>query len=256
MDQLRIMSVKCSLYLNILLFKSTLEFLAQLPISIVTSMAKLLEAYSSLQPRNLLDESLYILLPCSCSGLEIIIRMVPHISVITIGRFFSGLLSGIPTNVVAGSIEDIYGPKKRVWMIFASGVAANVGLTIGPIYNTDMTETISWYGYVPYSSGILLMNRRRWVFWIATIVEFAQAILTAFLKETQTSQILKSRLHGLNKATKSKTPFTIGNPTNIFPQYDFITNSLTRPTRLSFTESIVLLVTVMCAVDFGQIPLD
>jgi hypothetical protein len=68
------------------------------------------------------------------SGFEIIIGTVPHISAITMGRCFSGVLPVIPANVVAGSIVDVYRPGKRVWMIFACGVAANIGLASGPIY--------------------------------------------------------------------------------------------------------------------------
>jgi MFS family permease len=79
------------------------------------------------------------------SGLEILIGTVPHISAIAVGRFFSGLLSAVPTNVVAGSIEDMYGPERRIWMIFAWGAGANIGLTIGPIYSTYITEAIGWY---------------------------------------------------------------------------------------------------------------
>jgi MFS family permease len=79
------------------------------------------------------------------SGLELVIGTGPHISAIIVGRFFSGLLSTIPTNVVAGSIEDMYGPERRVWTIFAWGVAANIGLTIGPIYSTYISKAIGWY---------------------------------------------------------------------------------------------------------------
>ena len=84
-------------------------------------------------------------------------------------------------------------------------------------------------------------------------MELAQAIIVLFLKESRPSQILKKRLHLLNQATKSKTPFTIDNPDESLSWQDFITNSLTRPSRLFFTEPIVLLVTIMCAATFGQI---
>jgi len=92
------------------------------------------------------------------TGLQIIIGTVPHISAIIVGRFFSGLLSAIPTNVVAGSIEDMYGSENRVWTMFAWGVAANVGLAVGPIYSTYICETIGWYGDARDGVGILLTN--------------------------------------------------------------------------------------------------
>ena len=139
-------------------------------------------------------------------------------------------------------------------MIFAWGVAANIGLAIGPIYSIYITETISWYVLnVPYNYGTLLTEIRRWVFWIAAVVEFAQGILSLFLKEPRPSQILKKLLQALNKATKLKTSITIDNPDESVSCHEFITNSLTRPIRLFFMEPIVLFVTIMCDVAFGQI---
>jgi MFS family permease len=73
------------------------------------------------------------------------IGTTPNISGVIIGRFFSGLLSAIPTIVVAGSIEDMFTAERRVWMIFTWGVAANIGLTLGPIYGSYITQHIGWF---------------------------------------------------------------------------------------------------------------
>jgi hypothetical protein len=51
-----------------------------------------------------------------------------HISAIIVGQFFFGLFSAIPNNVIAGSTEDMYGPERRIYTIFAWGLAANIGL--------------------------------------------------------------------------------------------------------------------------------
>jgi hypothetical protein len=99
----------------------------------------------------------------------------------------------------------------------------------------------------------LLKKRRRWVFWNAAIIEFTQGFLTLFLKESRPSQILRKRLHLLNQASTSETPFTIDNPDESLSWHDFITDSLTCPTRLFLMEPIALLLTLMCAVAFGQI---
>ncbi|PMD44386.1 hypothetical protein L207DRAFT_525721 [Hyaloscypha variabilis F] len=93
----------------------------------------------------------------------------------------------------------------------------------------------------------------RWVFWNAAIIEFTQGFLTLFLKESRPSQILRKRLHLLNQASTSETPFTIDNPDESLSWHDFITDSLTCPTRLFLMEPIALLLTLMCAVAFGQI---
>ncbi|TVY82572.1 putative transporter, partial [Lachnellula suecica] len=171
------------------------------------------------------------------SGFCIMIGTTPNISGVIIGRFFSGLLSAIPTIVVAGSIEDMFTAEKRVWTIFAWGVAANIGLALGPIYGSYITYHIGW----------------RWVFWIAAIVTFCQAILTLFIRETRPSQILKKRLGRLNANTTAKESFTIDNPDATPSIQTFITESLTRPTKLLFTEPIVFLVTIMGSIAYSQI---
>jgi MFS family permease len=124
-------------------------------------------------------------------------------------------------------------------MIFAWGVFANIGLVFGPIYSTYVTQNLGW----------------RWVFWIAAIVTFCQAILTLFIRESRPSQILKGRLCRLNRATKRRTqkPFRIDNPDQSHSLHEFITIALTSPTRLFFREPIVFLVTLMIAIAFAQI---
>jgi hypothetical protein len=64
---------------------------------------------------------LYIVAIFLDSGFCIIVSVIPHISAVVIGRFFSGVLSAIPTIVVAGSIEDMCGSTRRYgW--FSHGV--------------------------------------------------------------------------------------------------------------------------------------
>ena len=74
-----------------------------------------------------------------------IIAAVPSVVAVTIGRFVTGLLSGIPTSIVAGSIEDMYPAGIRIWMIFAWAVAANIGIILGPIIGIYITQDLGWY---------------------------------------------------------------------------------------------------------------
>lgn len=78
------------------------------------------------------------------SGLCFLTGTVPHIADVAVGRFCCGLASSIPTIVVAGGIEDMFDSEKRVWMVFAWGLTANVGLTLGPVYSTYVTEIMGW----------------------------------------------------------------------------------------------------------------
>lgn len=62
--------------------------------------------------------------------------------------------------VTAGTIEDIFDAEARIWMVFAWGCAANLGLvfgpfspcrinehhssSLGPIYGSFISETLGW----------------------------------------------------------------------------------------------------------------
>lgn len=74
----------------------------------------------------------------------LIIGLVPSISGVVIGRFFSGFMSAIPTAVVPGSIEDLYNAKDRIVFIFLWAMLANTGLIIGPIMGTYIVSTLGW----------------------------------------------------------------------------------------------------------------
>jgi MFS family permease len=78
------------------------------------------------------------------SAASVVVGTVSHISAMDVSRLCCGILSTIPTIIIAGSVEDMYSQETRVWMIFAWGVASNIGLTLGPIYSTYITENIGW----------------------------------------------------------------------------------------------------------------
>jgi len=53
-------------------------------------------------------------------------------------------LSAIPTTVVAGSIEDMFNTKDRIWMIYLWAMVSNIGLITGPIMSTYITAALGW----------------------------------------------------------------------------------------------------------------
>lgn len=74
----------------------------------------------------------------------IIIAAVPSIAAVFIGRFVTGLLSAIPSIVVAGSIEDLYRTEARVWLVFVWLTTANLGLVVGSILGSYVSYSIGW----------------------------------------------------------------------------------------------------------------
>jgi MFS family permease len=99
-------------------------------------------------------KQLYIISTSSYCICCIIVGVVPDIAGVAVGRFFSGFMSAIPTIIVAGSIEDMFNSKDRVWLIYIWALVANMGLTLGPIMSTYITVQLGWYEHhLPPNGG-------------------------------------------------------------------------------------------------------
>lgn len=61
-----------------------------------------------------------------------------------IGRLLSGFLGAIPTTVVAGSIEDMFNSRYRIWVIATWTVSWNIGSALGPIYSDYIIAALGW----------------------------------------------------------------------------------------------------------------
>lgn len=72
------------------------------------------------------------------------IAVVPSLAGIVISRFMTGVLSGIPTTITAGSIEDLSNAKDRIWFIFLWSMISNLGLALGPIMSAYIIAGLGW----------------------------------------------------------------------------------------------------------------
>ena len=90
-------------------------------------------------------KKLYIVSTSLYSIFCVIVGVVPSLAGVAVGRFISGFLSGIPTIVVAGSIEDMYNSRDRVWLIFIWALVSNLGLCMGPIMSAQITAALGWF---------------------------------------------------------------------------------------------------------------
>lgn len=88
-------------------------------------------------------KKLYIVSTGLFSIFCLISGMSPSLTGVAISRFFAGFLSAIPAVVVAGSIEDMYNAKDRVWLIFMWAVVANMGLALGPIMSIYIIASLN-----------------------------------------------------------------------------------------------------------------
>lgn len=89
-------------------------------------------------------KKLYIVSTGSYSIFCVMIAVVPSLAGIVIGRFMTGVLSGIPTTVTAGSIEDLFNAKDRIWFIFLWAMISNLGLALGPIMSAYIIAGLGW----------------------------------------------------------------------------------------------------------------
>ena len=165
-----------------------------------------------------------------------VVAAIPSIAAVVTGRFVSGVLSAIPTIVVAGSIEDLFASDARIWMIFMWAMVANLGLVVGPIFATYISLSIGW----------------RWIFYLAAIVTGIVSILLLGIKESRPSQLLSERLESIKKVTGDLS-IRFENPDHSPDLKTFMQLALLRPLRLLFTEPIVFLVSTMTAAAFGLI---
>ncbi|RAK96239.1 MFS general substrate transporter [Aspergillus ibericus CBS 121593] len=184
-------------------------------------------------------KTLYIVSTFIYCIFSIITASVHALPAIIIARFLSGLASAVPTIVVAGSMEDLFNTRARVWMIFIWAVIGNAAVCVGPIYSAYVTQSVGW----------------RWVFYMAAI---GLGVLLGFcfsLRETRPSLLLEREVSVLRKHQPSRDIKTL-NP-DVAPDFHtLIVVTLLRPLRLLFTEPIIMAVAFMgsitCALFYLQ----
>lgn len=59
-------------------------------------------------------------------------------------RGAAGIMGSVPATVAPGSLEDIFGPKERIWAVATWTTASNVGVLMGPIYGSYVTTYLVW----------------------------------------------------------------------------------------------------------------
>ena len=87
---------------------------------------------------------MYILSASIFCAFSVIVAAVPSIIAVFFGRFFQGAAAAIPATVAFGNFEDMYDAHTRVWVVYGYTLAGMVGLVMGPIYSSYITEIIGW----------------------------------------------------------------------------------------------------------------
>ena len=87
---------------------------------------------------------LYIWSSAIFSVFCLIAGVVPSIAGVFVGRFVAGFASAVPSVVIAGSVEDMFNSRRRVWLVLAWNSFSTAALVIGPIYGTYIGMNCGW----------------------------------------------------------------------------------------------------------------
>ncbi|TQN65720.1 putative transporter [Colletotrichum shisoi] len=153
-----------------------------------------------------------------------------------VGRFIAGLASAVPSVVIAGSVEDMFNTKRRVWIIVLWNAGTTVGLCLGPIYAAHISEAVGW----------------RWIFHSAAVITAVLFICLCGIKESRPSILLGNIIGQMAKET---TIQELGwhNPDEAQDWRALVRISVIRPGRILVTEPLVIMVAFISALSWGMI---
>jgi hypothetical protein len=91
------------------------------------------------------SKSIYISSTALYAALCFMIGFAPSIATIVTGRFFTGLLSAMPTCVAIGSMENMWDYRARIWAIASWAVAGIFAMAVGPLYAVYVSDSsLGW----------------------------------------------------------------------------------------------------------------
>ncbi|KAK0300921.1 hypothetical protein LTS00_000067 [Friedmanniomyces endolithicus] len=128
--------------------------------------------------------TIYVVTTLLFGGCCLIIALVPTLPTIVACRALSGMLSAVPAVVAAGSLENMFDARGRIYLIHLWISGAVLGLALAPPFAT----------YVSASS-------LRWpaVYAITAIVTFACTLLCLLVEESRPSQVLHQQVRKVSK---------------------------------------------------------
>ncbi|KAH0030845.1 MFS general substrate transporter, partial [Aureobasidium melanogenum] len=178
---------------------------------------------------------------CALYSISNIVVAAPnHIAGVVVGRFLSGFVSALPSTVACGSLEDMWDARARIWALNVYIIFAVISLGVGPPVATYLaTSPIGW----------------QWTYWIAAIITAFITVLALFLSESRASQLLKTNIKKVARKYQDRSmpdfrPLVEENPPSL---KSFVSQCLTRPARLFFTEPIITSISLVCSIVYATI---
>ncbi|KAF4918448.1 putative transporter [Colletotrichum viniferum] len=157
-------------------------------------------------------------------------------SAVYIGRFVAGLASAVPSVVIAGSVEDMFNTKRRVWIIVLWNAGAVIGLCMGPVYAAYISDALGW----------------RWIFNSAAIVTGALSFALFGIRESRPSLLLGRIIRDIGRETEVQE-LSWHNPDEAPDWRALVQISVIRPARILLTEPLVIMVALISASSWSMI---
>ncbi|KAL5001087.1 major facilitator superfamily domain-containing protein [Aspergillus recurvatus] len=170
----------------------------------------------------------------------ILIGVVPSPAGAFIGRFIAGFSAAVPAIVLAGSIEDQYSSRPRLWFLWLWNCCTMLGLAVGPIYGSYIVDAIGW----------------RWVYHTGTITSAVVFILILLTRESRPTTLLARRFEDLKSKLQDKNidmDMDIPSQDRIRNTHELLQTIIIRPTKLGVTEPIIILVSILSASAWGML---
>lgn len=180
----------------------------------------------------------YLVSCAAFSAFCLLIACAPSPIIAYIGRFVTGFASAVPSVVIAGSVEDLFNTKQRVWILILWNAGTTAGLCFGPIYAAYIMASLNW----------------RWVFYSASIVTAALFAALFRVGESRPSILMGRKIRQLrNKTGLPDLDLTWHNPDS-FPDWKTMLELVAiRPVHILLTEPLVIMVAILSATSWGLI---
>ncbi|KAK7459102.1 major facilitator superfamily transporter [Colletotrichum acutatum] len=152
------------------------------------------------------------------------------------GRFAAGLASAVPSVVIAGSVEDMFNTKRRVWIIVLWNAGTTVGLCFGPVYAAYISQAVGW----------------RWIFHSAAVVTAVLFLAMFGIRESRPSILLGAIIKKIQRETTVRR-LAWHNPDEARDWRALVRISVLRPGKILLTEPLVIMVALISASSWGMI---
>ncbi|KAH7040976.1 major facilitator superfamily transporter [Microdochium trichocladiopsis] len=178
----------------------------------------------------------YFLSTMVFSAFCLVIPLGNHVAAVYAGRFATGLASAVPSVVIAGSIEDLFNSRERVWAVICWNSMTTIALCLGPIYAAHIIPSAGW----------------QWVYYSASICTLVMSLALLLMKESRPSVILGRKIRVLRKTTTlADLRWTNADLAQDWRAWGRLV--LVRPMHILMTEPLVMLVAITSGLSWSVV---